>query len=181
MDFIEARKILSQEPEIFPFEKVSLALEGSFIISKELYLESGYVDLVLINDLGITTLVFFKSLSGKEELKTALIEMLECGDELVKGRYSDFLSKVPFNFDRNPFNKYAYDDIKSYENITPLDERQFSILIFSEDIDEDLMQFEDYIRPYCHRNFDVTLLHLIDSSEYIIDIEVICSISSNEI
>lgn len=176
----KARKLFCQEPEIFPIDEIHPDLEGSYIICKELYLKSGYVDLVYINDNAITTLVFFISLNGKEELKTALIKMLECADELVKGRYFDFLSNVSFNFERNPFYKYGNDDIRSYENINPLGEREFSVLIISDGIDEELIQFKDYIRPYCNRKFNVTLLHALDA-KYGIDFDKKCSISSNEI
>lgn len=180
MPLIKAKKLFCQEPEIFPFDEIHPDLVGSYIISKGLYLKSGYVDLVFINDSGITTLVFFKSLSGKEELKTALIKILECGDELVKGRYFDFLSKTSFNFERNPFYKYANDDIRSYENITQLSEREFSVLLVSDGIDEELIQFKDYIRPYCNRNFNIILLHAIES-KHGIDFDKKCSISSYDI
>jgi hypothetical protein len=161
--------ICFRNPNVLPFEEIEPVFNGMIPICRELFLESGSVDLIFINESGFITIGECKLWRNPEARRKVIGQILDYAKDIAKWNYSKFEKECLKA--REGDEKTLYDIV---QNICPdidessfidniqknLSKGRFLLTLIGDGIRENMEELVKYIHREGNLNFTLALIEL---------------------
>lgn len=163
------KDICFRSPNLLPLEEIEPVFNGMIPICRELFVESGSVDLVFINESGFITIGECKLWRNPEARRKVIGQILDYAKDIAKWDYSKFEKECLKA--RKGDEKTLYDVIQSIcpdidestfiDNIQKnLSKGRFLLALIGDGIRENMEELVKYIHREGNLNFTLTLIEV---------------------
>ena len=163
------QELCFQNPSILPIEEIEPTFSGMIPVCRELRTESGFVDLIFINEYGFITVGECKLWRNPEARRKVIGQILDYAKDLSKWDYSKFeneclKSRKIDNQNLFEIVQELYPDTVEAEFIdnvqNNLKKGRFLLGIIGDGIRENMEELASYIHQYGNMNFTLSLIEL---------------------
>lgn len=163
------QKICFQNPQILPFDELEPTFIGMIPICRELSTDSGFIDLIYINEYGFITIGECKLWRNPEARRKAIGQILDYAKDLSKWDFKKFeteclkarndnktsLLEILIEFFPEIDESYFIDNIQKN-----LQKGRFLLTIIGDGIRENMEELTSYIHRNTNLNFTLGLIEI---------------------
>jgi len=155
--------------QLLPIDEIEPAFCGMIPICRELYTESGYVDLIYVNESGFITIAECKLWRNPEARRKAIGQVLDYAKDIAKWDFTKFETECIKA--RNDDKKSLLDILIEYypeidestfiDNVqNNLKKGRFLLTIIGDGIRENMEELASYIHRNANLNFTLSLIEI---------------------
>lgn len=163
------QNICFQDPSLLPVEEIEPTFRGMISICRELATESGYVDLIFVNESGFITIGECKLWRNPEARRKAVGQVLDYAKDLSKWDYRKFETECLKAYKGQ--KKSLFEIVQEFhpeieesifiDNVQKnLKKGRFLLAIIGDGIRENMEELADYIHRNGNLNFTLVLIEI---------------------